>query len=92
MRSIELVINRLTDAIIEGKAAAPPEPAPAADNGQGRGDRGGRRGSGRGEGLRGAVRQRDTEPKVAATRVRQSDAAPAPEPEASAVTRRSRRA
>ena len=26
MRSIELVINRLTDAIIEGKEAAPPEP------------------------------------------------------------------
>ena len=28
MRSIELVINRLADAIIEGKAAAPPEPEP----------------------------------------------------------------
>jgi small subunit ribosomal protein S2 len=83
MRSIELVINRLTDAIIEGKAAAPPEPAPAADNGQGRGDRGGRRGSGRGEGLRGAVRQRDTEPKVAEP-VSESEAGPAPEAEASA--------
>ena len=28
MRSIELVIKRLTDAIIEGKASAPPEPPP----------------------------------------------------------------
>ena len=27
MRSIELVMKRLTDAIIEGKAAAPPEPS-----------------------------------------------------------------
>jgi small subunit ribosomal protein S2 len=83
MRSIELVINRLTDAIIEGKAAAPPEPAPSADNGQSRGDRGGRRGSGRGEGLRGAVRQRDTEPKVAAP-VSESEAAPPPDAEAGA--------
>jgi len=69
MRSIELLMNRLTDAIIEGKAAAPPEPAPSADVGQGRGERerGGRRGSGRGEGLRGAVRQRESEPKAAGT-------------------------
>ena len=28
MRSIELVVKRLTDAIIEGKASAPPEPPP----------------------------------------------------------------
>jgi small subunit ribosomal protein S2 len=84
MRSIELLINRLTDSIIEGKAAAPPEPAPAADNGQGRGDRGGRRGSGRGEGLRGAVRQRETEPKVAAP-VSESAAAPVSESEAAPV-------
>ena len=28
MRSIELVVKRLADAIIEGKAAAPPEPPP----------------------------------------------------------------
>jgi len=68
MRSIELVISRLCDAIIEGKAAAPPEPPPTADTGQGRGDRdrGGRRGSGRGEGLRSAVGKRDSEPKPAA--------------------------
>jgi small subunit ribosomal protein S2 len=68
MRSIELVISRLCDAIIEGKAAAPPEPPPTADSGQGRGDRdrGGRRGSGRGEGLRGAVGKRDGEPKPGA--------------------------
>jgi len=71
MRSIELVISRLCDAIIEGKAAAPPEPPPTVDSGQGRGggggggDRGGRRGSGRGEGLRGAVGKRDGEPKPA---------------------------
>jgi small subunit ribosomal protein S2 len=70
MRSIELLMNRLTEAIIEGKAAAPSEPPPpSADAGQGRGergDRGGRRGSGRGEGLRGAVKQRETEPRSAA--------------------------
>jgi small subunit ribosomal protein S2 len=83
MRSIELLINRLTEAIIEGKAAAPPEPAPVADNGQGRGDRGGRRGPGRGEGLRGAIRQRDTDPKVDAS-VSGSVAEPAPAGDANA--------
>ena len=31
MRSIELVLKRLTDAIIEGRAAAPPEPPPSAE-------------------------------------------------------------
>ena len=31
MRSIELVMKRLTDAIIEGKASAPPEPPPSAE-------------------------------------------------------------
>lgn len=30
MRSIELVLQRLTDAIIEGRASAPPEPPPGA--------------------------------------------------------------
>src|SRR4051794_36010656 len=59
MRSIELVVKRLTDAIIEGRASAPAEPPPSAD--QGRGDRDGgrdrggdrRRGPGRdGGGLR----------------------------------------
>src|SRR5262249_46989887 len=39
MRSIELVIARLTEAIIEGKASAPPEVAPPADGGPSRGDR-----------------------------------------------------
>jgi small subunit ribosomal protein S2 len=68
MRSIELLIRRLTDAIIEGKAAAPPEPAAPAEAPQGgRGDRerDRRRGPGRGEGLRGAVKQRESEPKPA---------------------------
>ena len=39
MRSIELVMKRLTDAIIEGKAAAPPEPPPPPNGRPGRGDR-----------------------------------------------------
>ena len=72
MRSIELVIKRLTDAIIEGKAAAPPEPPPPADTGAGepgRSRRDRRRGSGRGEGLRGAVKQRESEPKAGRRRV-----------------------
>jgi small subunit ribosomal protein S2 len=86
MRSIELVISRLCDAIIEGKAAAPPEPPPTVDSGQARGgdrdrgDRGGRRGSGRGEGLRGAVSKRDGEPKTAtavSVATPESEAAPA---------------
>ncbi len=60
MRSIELVIRRLMDAIIEGKASAPPEPPPRADEGAagGRGDRrggGGRGGRGTGTGI-GAAR------------------------------------
>ncbi len=52
MRSIELVIKRLTEAIIEGRASAPPEPPPregaeAAGPGGQRGDRrGDRRGGG----------------------------------------------
>jgi small subunit ribosomal protein S2 len=59
MRSIELLLKRLTDAILEGRAAAPPEPPPAAEPAPGRGDRGvdrdrdRRRGPGRdGGGLR----------------------------------------
>jgi small subunit ribosomal protein S2 len=61
MRSIELVIKRLADAILEGKAAAPAEPAPrererereaeVASVSVGRGDRRGeRRGGGAGTG------------------------------------------
>ncbi|HEV3167899.1 MAG TPA: 30S ribosomal protein S2 [Isosphaeraceae bacterium] len=50
MRSIELVLHRLTDAIVEGKASAPPEPVqPEGAPAQGRGDRrGDRRGGGAG--------------------------------------------
>jgi small subunit ribosomal protein S2 len=90
MRSIELVMSRLTEAIIEGKAAAPTEPPPPADAGQGRGERGererergGRRGPGRGEGLRGAVKQRETEPS-AAVAVSESEKVPGPNGDASA--------
>jgi small subunit ribosomal protein S2 len=67
MRSIQLVINRLTDAIMEGRAAAPAEPPPPVDTGQvAHGERERRRGPGRGDGqgLRGAVKQRDTEPRA----------------------------
>jgi small subunit ribosomal protein S2 len=63
MRSIELVIKQLTDSIIDGRAAAPPEQAPPAESAQGRGERDRRRGGGGpargGPGLRGAVKQRD---------------------------------
>src|SRR4051794_3368798 len=49
MRSIELVVKRLTDAIIEGKASAPVEPPPReGEGGPGRGPRGGGRGGDRG--------------------------------------------
>jgi small subunit ribosomal protein S2 len=69
MRSIELVVGRLTAAILEGHAAAPEEPAPAPEAPQaprGERDRDRRRGPARGEGLRGAVKQRDSEPKPSA--------------------------
>jgi len=68
MRSIELVIARLADAILEGKAAAPPEPEPVVPAAPARGerDRDRRRVPGRGEGLKGAVRSRDVEPKASA--------------------------
>ncbi len=78
MRSIELVVSRLCDAILEGHAAAPPEPAPAveaAPAGRGDRERDRRRGPGRGAGLRGAVKQRDSEPKADAA---VSEPAPAP--------------
>ena len=39
MRSIELVLARLAEAIIEGKASAPPEAPPSREDGGGRGDR-----------------------------------------------------
>jgi small subunit ribosomal protein S2 len=81
MRSIELVLARLSEAIIEGKASAPPEAPPSREDGGGRGDRdrdrGGRgrgqgqgqgRGDGRGDGLRGPMKARDGEnqPRAAA--------------------------
>ena len=73
MRSIELVVSQLTDAIRDGKAAAPSEPPPQAESAQPRG--GERRGGDRrrrigvgGDGIRGAVKQRDPEPKAAAAR------------------------
>ena len=66
MRSIELLLSRLTEAILEGKAAAPVEPPPPADGGSGRGDRDRdrRRGPPRGEGTRGPVKVRETEAPV----------------------------
>jgi small subunit ribosomal protein S2 len=64
MRSIELVIKQLTDAIVEGRAAAPSEQPPPAEAAQPRGDRDRRRGPARGAGvgLRGAVKPRDGAP------------------------------
>src|SRR4051794_16065836 len=52
MRSIELLLKRLADAINEGKASAPPEPPPSAEpQGQDRGrNDGGRGGDRRGPG------------------------------------------
>jgi small subunit ribosomal protein S2 len=60
MRSIELVIRHLADAIVEGRAAAPAEPAPresfdAPGGGQGRGDRRGDRRGAPGPGRGGPV-------------------------------------
>jgi small subunit ribosomal protein S2 len=69
MRSIELVVSHLTDSIRDGKAAAPVEPPPQAESAQQRGgDRGGDRRRGgapprSGDGIRGAVKQRDPQPK-----------------------------
>jgi small subunit ribosomal protein S2 len=57
MRSIELVVKRLVDAIVEGKASAPPEPPPREEAPQGRGgDRDRRGGGGRGGSDRGPAR------------------------------------
>jgi small subunit ribosomal protein S2 len=58
MRSIELVISRLTDAVIEGHASAPVEPTSAGDGARGDRDRrGGDRRGGRGA-LSGVARTR----------------------------------
>ena len=92
MRSIELVVAQLTDAIRDGKAAAPSDPPPSAESAQARGgdSRGGgdrRRGSGRGEGIRGAVKQRDPDSKAAAEAPKPDSepAGEAPEPESTPV-------
>ncbi len=84
MRSIELVVGRLTAAILEGHAAAPAEPAPAAEapqtpRGDRDRDRDRRRGPARGEGLRAAVKQRDSEPKPTAATSESAESAPAKE-------------
>jgi small subunit ribosomal protein S2 len=94
MRSIELVVGRLTEAIIEGKAAAPMEAAPAADAGSGRGDRDKDRRRGpappRSEGLRGPVKAREPEPRdareaPAAQPPRQGEPPPEPVEQAAAA-------
>jgi small subunit ribosomal protein S2 len=91
MRSIELLVKRLTDAIIEGKASAPAEPPPSAEprGDRDRGDRGDRRrGPGRGgDGLRVGT-PRDAAPAAPAAPVAEAPApvaeAPAPAAEAPA--------
>lgn len=81
MRSIELTIKRLADAIIDGKAAAPAEPPPRAEDG--RGDRGGDRRRGGGGGGRGGDNRPGLGAAVAAgSGARQPAPAPAPAVEA----------
>lgn len=82
MRSIELVVRRLTDAILEGRAAAPPESQGRSEAGdsssRGRGDR-------RGGGLSGrASGNRDREPTPAA--VASSEVAATPSVPEEAIT------
>jgi small subunit ribosomal protein S2 len=81
MRSIELVTKRLADAIVEGKASAPPEPPPsqATEPSQGgqRGDRRGDRRGGPGRGAPGGGVTRST-----ARSSSRGPEAPAPTPEA----------
>jgi small subunit ribosomal protein S2 len=83
MRSIELVIKRLADAIVEGRSAAPPEPPARESEGapsQGRGDRDrDRRGDRRGGGGGGAGRGG---PGHGVSRSGSRSAQPAPAPEA----------
>jgi small subunit ribosomal protein S2 len=78
MRSIELVVKRLIDAILEGRASAPAEPPPrepeAAAQGQGRGDRRGG-GDGRGRGGPGGGQARG--PAISRSGGRHAPAAPA---------------
>jgi small subunit ribosomal protein S2 len=56
MRSIELVVRRLADAVLEGRAAAPAEPVGRPEEAQAQGG-GPRRGGGRGPGGRGGPGQ-----------------------------------
>jgi small subunit ribosomal protein S2 len=88
MRSIELLIRRLTDAIVEGRAAAPPEPAPAPEAPAPRGDRErdrdrdrGRRGPGRG-GEGGGLRVGSQASRPPMPGIRPAEAPPAPQEEA----------
>jgi small subunit ribosomal protein S2 len=64
MRSIELVVRRLTDAIIEGKAAAPVEPPARAEGAE---PQGAARGERRGE-RRGGPRRGGPEPGIGTSR------------------------
>ncbi len=89
MRSIELLLARLTEAIIEGKASAPPEPPPSAEPAQGRGGdrrRGGGSGQGQGpgparsDGIRGAVKSRPAATPAEAPVAESPNAEAAPEP------------
>lgn len=77
MRSIELVVKRLIDAIVEGRASAPPEPPPRAEGPEaGRSER---RGDRRGAlGGRSAAGRAETPPEAAETHESVS-AGPAPE-------------
>lgn len=89
MRSIELVVRRLMDAIIEGKASAPAEPPPRNDGGRG-GDRdrgrGGDRGGDRGRGPRPPVQSSASQAAPAAAEAPAEVAAPTEsEPEAAPV-------
>jgi small subunit ribosomal protein S2 len=72
MRSIELIVKRLVDAAVQGKAEAPAEPPPRQDEApSGRGDRGerGERGDRRGGGGgRGGPVGRGGQPGVGASR------------------------
>ncbi len=74
MRSIELVVKRLIDAIVEGKASAPVEPPPRDRDGDG-GRRGGRSGVQRASGPRPAA---TPSPAVSAAVVAPPDESPAP--------------
>jgi small subunit ribosomal protein S2 len=87
MRSIELVVRRLTDAVLEGRAAATAEPAPEAEHAEapappraerGRGDRRGGQGrGGPGAVTRGATRTTGRGPDAGAEVVQEPEAAPA---------------